>query len=573
MTDEIQRTSPAPWLIGGAAVGGTGAGVALTKIEKLKEWTTEPKYASHEDILKEKHDTLVKQAEEASEESKNVWDEIVKGHKEIEDAEATWETQKNEYVKNNSVAKPVEDTEEIKNLNKTLEELKTKVEADKKKFIEEEKAKLSEKKPEKAPASNSTPKKVKNNGNLATKRSAMNKKLSEMKAKHAQNQSDLNNLISHYAEQDVKIFPQTEKEEGLRKLIDSFGLNKEEADKLYDVSVKEMNTRGAAYERILLENKGLSAIDTEIEAAEKALKDSKAYQKNPVMYERMYADKKATAQEQLNKLQAQKDALDARVRAHELAEAKNAEKAAESARTTIEHVYDGNGRKRTNTRTTMDVYVKKEYPYSETERALVEQYNSEVPKLKETISQADEKLEPLKKIKELKEKRVKTNVDNAWNVMKNVEVPKSNQITKLEAAIENLGKEPAPKQVVEEAKEVIEEIDMKKLEQAAEEKVKAQRQQIDDLTSQIATKREALPKQAVKTAEELATEYATKNPKEAFVKTTTENVTNRLKDSLEQAMKETTKRNGLKFWGPIAGAAVGLGLLAAAIRPKTKSQA
>ena len=177
------------------------------------------------------------------------------------------------------------------------------------------------------------------------------------------------------------------------------------------------------------------------------------------------------------------------------------------------------------------------------------------------------------KIKELKEKRVKTNVDNAWNVMKNVEVPKSNQITKLEAAIENLGKEPAPKQVVEEAKEVIEEIDMKKLEQAAEEKVKAQRQQIDDLTSQIATKREALPKQAVKTAEELATEYATKNPKEAFVKTTTENVTNRLKDSLEQAMKETTKRNGLKFWGPIAGAAVGLGLLAAAIRPKTKSQA
>ena len=102
MTDEIQRTSAAPWMIGGAAVGGTGAWAALSKIDKLKQWTTEPKYASHDDILAETHDTLVKQVEDASEDTKNVWEEIAKGRKEIDDAEAAWETQKNEYIKNNS---------------------------------------------------------------------------------------------------------------------------------------------------------------------------------------------------------------------------------------------------------------------------------------------------------------------------------------------------------------------------------------------------------------------------------------------------------------------------------------
>lgn len=124
MSDEIKKTSPAPWLVGGAAVGGLGTYAGLTQVDKLKQYVTEPKYSSHEDILKESHDELVKQAGEAGEETKGYLETAAEARKKIDGAGKAWEAEKADYIKNNTTYKVAEDTEEIKNLQKQLDELK-----------------------------------------------------------------------------------------------------------------------------------------------------------------------------------------------------------------------------------------------------------------------------------------------------------------------------------------------------------------------------------------------------------------------------------------------------------------
>lgn len=519
MTDEIQRTSPAPWLIGGAAVGGTGAGVALTKIEKLKEWTTEPKYASHEDILKEKHDTLVKQAEEASEESKNVWDEIVKGHKEIEDAEATWETQKNEYVKNNSVAKPVEDTEEIKNLNKKLEELKTEL-------AEGEK----------------TTKTTKTVTERVSKQDYVNHQIKELKTKNAAREKVFS-LKEEMSSLQAKLDNLNKQKTRIEiKIPDSNRYTSRNIERLKD-SVTQLNEL-IDNEVARLSNHADHRIPRETLRAEEAINQ--------------YIDKLVC----LNK--TQKNALKKQCEA-ELKKRVPIVKQEQIVKTKLNSVT---------------------HEYNRIPELTRQKYEKHPDVMKNKIAQTNAEIVELNKAKELQAKR-KKHVSEWWEY-RQLKKKKNNDLTVGESELlsKYKGKEyqsftdtlnADDKRIFNKynkmqkgGKTRVEEVLTRAM---TDEQIAAKQKEIADVTADIASKREALPKQVVKTAEELATEYATKNPKEAFVKTTTENVTNRLKDSLEQAMKETTKRNGLKFWGPIAGAAVGLGLLAAAIRPKTKSQA
>lgn len=127
MSDEIKKTSPAPWLVGGAAVGGVGTWAGLTQVDKLKQYVTEPKYSSHEDILKESHDELVKQAKDAGEDTKGYLETAAEARKKIDGAEKAWEAEKADYIKNNTKTVKAGDTDEIKALEKQVDALKAEV--------------------------------------------------------------------------------------------------------------------------------------------------------------------------------------------------------------------------------------------------------------------------------------------------------------------------------------------------------------------------------------------------------------------------------------------------------------
>jgi len=125
MSNENQKGGLGLPLAGGV-LGGAGAYFATQKVDKVKQWVSEPKYNSYNDLLEEarKNDTFIKtELDGASEEAKAVLNqaqadveaEIAAGKKYDDDLA--------KYIKDNSVAKAAPDTDEIKNLQKQVDDL------------------------------------------------------------------------------------------------------------------------------------------------------------------------------------------------------------------------------------------------------------------------------------------------------------------------------------------------------------------------------------------------------------------------------------------------------------------
>lgn len=92
MTDELsiqaqqpQRTSATPYVLGGAALGAAGGYLGA-------KYTTSPKYASYEEIIKEAEDTFKKNVGEMTEDS-SVIDKAIAARKAGVDAGANWDAE------------------------------------------------------------------------------------------------------------------------------------------------------------------------------------------------------------------------------------------------------------------------------------------------------------------------------------------------------------------------------------------------------------------------------------------------------------------------------------------------
>ena len=101
--------------------------------------------------------------------------------------------------------------------------------------------------------------------------------------------------------------------------------------------------------------------------------------------------------------------------------------------------------------------------------------------------------------------------------------------------------------------------------------INADKAKIQELTTQIAQKREALPKPVAKTVEELTADFVKNNgTREAAIEKATEKATNSLKDDFANTFSKMGKISNPKLWTAIGGVAAVGALLGLAFRPSAK---
>ena len=115
----------------GLAAGGVGGYFATEKIDKVKQWVSEPKYNNYDDLVKEMSDkdAFTRELDGASEEAKAVINQAKADADAKIAAEAKYQADLDAYVKANSVAKQAEDTQAIKDLQKQVADLEAGVKA------------------------------------------------------------------------------------------------------------------------------------------------------------------------------------------------------------------------------------------------------------------------------------------------------------------------------------------------------------------------------------------------------------------------------------------------------------
>ena len=133
--------------VAGGLVTSGGAYFASQKVDKVKEWVSEPKWNSFEDIIKDNEaaDYFEKEIKGATGDQKTLLEQIKAKTEEVKNAGTNWDTAKEKYIKDNTVLKQTEDTEEIKTLQKQLDDLKASVAANERKYMDEEITKLGKK--------------------------------------------------------------------------------------------------------------------------------------------------------------------------------------------------------------------------------------------------------------------------------------------------------------------------------------------------------------------------------------------------------------------------------------------
>lgn len=534
--------------VAGGLVTGGGAYLASQKIDKVKEWVSEPKYNSFEDIVKEADDVFAKEVENATEENKTLMEQIKAKREEIKNAETNWDKAKEQYIKDNTVLKQAEDTEEIKNLQKQLDDLKATVASKEQKYMNEEIAKLGKK-----------PAKVKQDINTEKAIKAIEERLAQAKADQKTATEALNAKIDEL----VKTLPGNTASEASATAVKNAesaleaqiatikGLSKEQRASLLKEAKIELQARAGLKD-------GVQAAQERLEIAKHNLESLpgnkvKLYDEKAGGMRRLIdADKKKLAE--LNDEHAK---IQAKRRAHvkqQWAERQQARSTKVTTQHTVSHPVLGETSVK---HTKQSVFNYKPFQPSKEEQAFLDTYKGKVKELETRIGAREEVFRLQDEVKKAQE-----GVANAGKARVEVAVPQTDKVATWKKSLDKFKNG---------ATEVADSANVQaKAKEAVEAKLAGDKKAVTELAENIAKKREALPKVPTKTADELTEAFIKANGKrEDAIANAAKNVG----DDLKEGLKKLTKNNNTKLIAGIAGCAA-LGItLGALLRPKHKENA
>ena len=540
-----QGPSATPYILGGGGLGAV-AGLGATRyIDPVKNFVTEaPKYKSHEDLVNEAKDDFQKvitEVESHEVDDKSFVDKLKAEKANVDKAGAEWEASKAEYIKNGQKEVAAVDTDEIKELNKQLEELQEAVKAG------EKTTKTTRKVTERLSKQEDINRQL---VKLETDNKAR-KKVFEMQ-ETIEKLKNNKNAVEQNATFRVSIPESTKYAEDLYRFtepVDPKYLTKN--GKQVDVEAARKSIKNKIQALRNAETELNTLIDTE------ATKLSKVSTKGDGI-------KIATAnsENEIKKFIDNLQGLTKQQKADILAEAKIELGSRSGA---MGHLQSWEAR--------LQEATAQYNRLTEATRGKFEGKNAET--MGKLIAKNDAKIAELNQAKTLQANRRK-HVQQMWDARKASRNLENKKVIDLTVGDITKGKDfkytsftdtltDAEKTVFKKYNKMpkattkVEEVLVKAL---PEEQLKAKKAQISELTSQIAKKRDALPKQAVKSVEELTAEFVKeKGTKADTVKNATKNALENVKEEFGTWVEKATKTNT----GKVAIAAVGAAVIGAAI--------
>ncbi|MBQ7764775.1 hypothetical protein IJ384_05360 [bacterium] len=552
-----KQPSSMPYVLGGGLVGAAGGWVANEKIPAVKNYVTEPsKYGSLDDIVKEmdNKDKFESYVKDAAEEEKSFWEKAKQEKANIEKAGTDWDANKAKYIQEGTVAEVV-DTDEIKELNKQLEAAQAKL-------AESEKALANASKTTESTVRLSRLETLDNEIAKIEVENKARKKVLEMQ-EAIKNLKNNKSAIEKKAKFEVKI-PES------KKYVEELNRFTEPVDPKYLTNNGKKIDANAA--RKSIQNKIQALKDAEVSLNKlidlEATKLSKLSTKGDIL-KTATSNSEKEIEKFINKLQG----LTKQQKADILAEAKIELSSRSGVMGHLESL-EARLKEATAQYNRLSETTRNKYAGSNAER------------MEKLIAQQDKKTEILKQQREIAQRR-KKHIQEMWSARKayrKLEGKKMVDLTvkdttslqsgsfKYQSFVDTLTE--ADKDTYKAFRKATNKQVEQKIVPASDKTaltatVNADKSKVTELTTQIAEKRKALPKQATKSVEELTQEYITKNGSKAdAIKKAQENAINNLKDDFANTMKKGGK-NWI-YWAAIGVTALAGSLLALAFKPSSK---
>ena len=596
---EIQKVqqgpSTTPYLLGGGLAGAAIGGVA-TQFGPGKSYVTEaPKYKSHEDLVKaaeDKFENIVEEAEKFSEADKSFSDKVKAQQENIKKAGEQYDADLAKHLEEGKKQVVVADTDEIKELNKQLEAAKANL-AESEKALAAASPKEAIKNPTRMDVIGDKIKPLETQVKAEKSIVELMDKMEAQKSEIATKRNQFREAIK-LPEQEALVRAELDVHQATLDALKQ-KKNAVTSSKQYKelVAKRAKLQRGSAeYQQVTQQIEQMrNQYNSTIAATEAKIKNIKNFKKNG----------KELIQELDNLVDAE---------ALKMAKASSNKETTAAIRANSEKVLEAKIREirgltnqqrkdlldkvkaQLNDRTSMldstlgtetklnETIAKFERDYSTTRRKIFEhnqfkpqlaKKEAELNKLKDMQSLAKKREAHIKKMwaqrKEARKLDGKKVVDATFGDLKAKEFNYTSFTDSLNQTEKDLLKE-FQKETRKRAPKVVKTTPATEGLTAAVESNKAK---ITELTSQIAKKREALPKPATKTVEELTAEFVKeKGTKEASVKEATRKAVNELKDDVAGWLEKATKTNGKKVAWIAVGAAVAGALIGLALKPSKK---
>lgn len=543
--------------VAGGVLGGAGAYFATQKVDKVKQWVSTPKYNSYEELVKEMsdNDKFTKELENASEEGKTVLNQAKADADAKIAAEAKYQTDLDAYVKEHSVAKQAEDTQAIKDLQKQVADLEAGVKA--------KEAAASQVVPHKEVTRRLT-KEEAHNAKIQQLESKVNarKKVLEMKDNIAKKEAEIagvnrelrtrvtlpgsesygKNLLA--AEAGELVGDNKRAAEAIKEKIKVLTQQEQELNELIDIEAKKLSKISRKSGNL---DQAIIDVEKNIEQRIKGIKGLTKSQKEQVI-----SEAKKGLKDRINFM----DQL--AVKEIELAGLKQEYERIPAATRELFETKDYKSLLARNEGELLELQMQKDIA-AERKKHVKKQWEARKAARQSAATRTEEHI------------RVQANgIDETIKITKET-APKFEYVP-FEDTLTDQGKakyKEYKKAVAKRGTKTVQVADSAAV-KAVDPSIAADKAKIQELTEQIAKERAALPKQAVKNAEELTEEFIKANgTKEDAVKKAVKG----LSDDAAEGLKKITKTSNWKQWGGVAVCALaGMGLFSA-LRPKHKEQA